>query len=242
MPKGTGQRIPIAAPEGITIIFDQPKIMLFTEGKHGVQIKGIPESVGKKNTFRFRAYRLFEHCNINIAGLEINVCKHRNKTVLQNRSDGSRKPRRNRNHLVSVAEAARAQSFRAQGSEGEEIGRRAGIYQHDVFAPEKVGDLFREFLRETSLGQPKIKAALHQAEKFLRVKYTSGIMHPVLARDKSAMREFCLVMFLNEFRNLGIEHYNSLIYFNFCVLYIDISIYHETRSAQNSPLACAACT
>ena len=56
----------IGRTQRVATVFDQPQIMLFTQSRHHLDVKGVTETMRQHNSLRFGTY-----CRFNFAGVNI---------------------------------------------------------------------------------------------------------------------------------------------------------------------------
>ena len=101
---GDGHRI--GAPERVTVVLDQPKVVFAAELQHGSHVEGIAQRVGDHDGLGLAGHEGgVQLLGAEVAGDRIVVEEHGNRAELQNGRNGGGKAGRHRDDFIARLEA-----------------------------------------------------------------------------------------------------------------------------------------
>ena len=160
--------------------------MLAAKFEHRPYVEGVAESVGDHHGLRFaRDVGGLQLLNADVARDRIVVDEHGYSTQLENRRNGRRKTRSDRDHFIPVLNPFMARQLvgRERG-EGHKVRGGTGINQERELHAEEGGEFLFEGFAFGSEGEPKVEGGADGSFYFILIKNPAGIWHGGGARDK----------------------------------------------------------
>ena len=177
----------VGAAKGVTIVFDEPEIVLAAELENGGDREGIAQGVGDHNSLGFaRRIGSLQLLGANVSSDRVVVEKDGYGSGLNDRRNRGRKPCRDCDNLVARLNAfVRRQLVGGECGERNEIGRGPGIDEQRVADAEDR----REFLLESlALGperEPEIQRGRDGGLHLVFGEDPTGVRNSGFAGDKS---------------------------------------------------------
>ena len=117
----------VTGSKGITVIFNQPQVMLLTKCFDCFQVKWISKGMCQHDCFGFFTVSLFQFCYINVVLWNRHIHKHRYCAILNGRRHCGRKTGCYGNDLIASFDSAFTKKRRGQRHKCDQICRGSGI-------------------------------------------------------------------------------------------------------------------
>jgi len=118
-----GEFVVVAAAEGVAIVFDEEKVVLFAELGDGGEVERITECVRHEDGFGFAGLvGFFELLDAGVEGDRVVVDEDRDETILKNRRYGGWKSGGDGDDFITGHDAVFFQARAGKGGGGEQVG------------------------------------------------------------------------------------------------------------------------
>jgi len=171
-----GEFVVVTAAEGVAIVFDEEKVVLFTELGHCGEVEGITECVRHEDSFGFAGLvGFFELLDAGVEGDRVVVDEDRDETVLKNGRDGGWKSGGDGDDFITGHDAVFFQARAGKGGGGEQVGGGARIAKDAGFCTEEFGEAFLEFFAFFTESKPEIEGGGNGGGDFLFGEDAAGV-------------------------------------------------------------------
>jgi hypothetical protein len=147
----------VRCAQGITAILYEIELVLPGDGRHGIEIEGVTQSVRDDDRPGFRSDRRCQALDIDVGRFEIDVDKHRNAAILDDRRNGGGEARSDGDDLAARLNLPLVKLPGRQCREGQKVGGRPGYCHAGVLQAKSRGERFLELSAITTDRQPHIQ-------------------------------------------------------------------------------------
>ncbi|MNZ47017.1 hypothetical protein D3C78_647190 [compost metagenome] len=204
--KGANQFAVIGRTECIAAIFDQPEVVLFTQGFDFAQVERVTKGVGEHDRLGLGGDGRFDQLGINVVGRHVDIDEDRYRPELDDGVDGGGEACSHANDFVTFFDGTVTQLGGGQCAEGNQVGRGARVDGNEVFDAEKLGQFLFEFSIEPTGSQPAIKGCFDHQLQFARANHFAGGRDDSFTPNKRFGSQGSLGVALNELTDFLTEH------------------------------------
>ena len=159
----------IARAERVAIVLDEPKPMLFAKFLDRPKVERVAERVREHDGTRLGRQRLFKPRDVDVVLRDRHVDEDGHGAVLDDRRDGRREARRDRNDLITRTHGALAEERRSQRHESQQVRRRTRIDGKRVARAEECGQPLLELCSIAPRRQPKFQGTVDEGFHLLMI-------------------------------------------------------------------------